>query len=643
MKRVIIKNISHDIENGRFRAKETEGDEIKIFADIFSDGHDAISSALMIKFRNNKTWKEIPMNFISNDKWQGSFVPNHSGIYVFNLEGWINHYTTWKNNLIKNYNAGNNISMDLKTGFEIFEYYLKISKSKTHKNLILFKSIFEKHLEKMNDNLLQSLNDFETVISRIRENKNSTISNQFEIEVNRAKSVFSSWYELFPRSTTIKEGGHGTFNDMISLLPEIASNGFDTIYLPPIHPIGITHRKGKNNSLIAEESDPGSPWAIGSKDGGHKSINKKLGTLTSFKKLVQTAKKFNIEIALDIAFQCSPDHPYIKEHPEWFKWRPDGTIQFAENPPKKYEDIVPFYFETESWKELWEELKSIVDYWINVGITIFRVDNPHTKPLPFWHWMINEIKKDRPDIIFLAEAFTRPRIMEQLAMSGFDQSYTYFSWRNTKEELEEYMNELTSGKMKYYFRPNFWPNTPDILPPFLVEGGENGHIIRAVLAATLSSNYGIYGPVFEYGLNQSMPGKEEYIDNEKYEIKVWDWQKYSKIKEVIKRINKIRRDNIALQRTNNILILPTSNQKIICYAKYSDANKLIIPVNLDPFNIQEAQIMLPLEELNLTASDKFRVNDLLSGDKFYWQGEKNYVKLNPNDLPAHILRIEEIH
>jgi starch synthase (maltosyl-transferring) len=457
------------------------------------------------------------------------------------------------------------------------------------------------------------------------------------------RCAFSSWYELFPRSASPVPGQHGTFRDAEKIVQSVAEMGFDVLYLPPIHPIGTTHRKGKNNSLKASPDDPGSPWAIGNYDGGHKAIHKQLGTIDDFKNFTDVCRQHGIEPAMDIAFQCSPDHPYIKEHPEWFKWRPDGTIQFAENPPKKYEDIVPFDFETPAWRSLWRELKSVIDYWIDNGIKIFRVDNPHTKSLFFWQWLIREVHRKNPGIIFLAEAFTRPRIMEQLAMAGFSQSYTYFTWRSTKKDFQEYLTELTTTSQRYYFRPNFWPNTPDILPPHLTSGGENAHLIRAILAGTLSSNYGIYGPVYEYGLTTPMPGKEEYIDNEKYEIHHWDWSKYSKIKEVLQRLNKIRKTNSALQRTDNIYFAETSSEHILSYCKKSltDNNIILVAINLDPYNIHESNVKLPLHKLGIDNGKSFMVSDLLSGDKFEWYGENNYVRLNPYDLPAHIFLVEQ--
>ena len=455
------------------------------------------------------------------------------------------------------------------------------------------------------------------------------------------RAGFSSWYELFPRSASPESGRHGTFKDVKALLPRIAELGFDVLYFPPIHPIGRVKRKGKNNSLTATETDPGSPWAVGNEQGGHKAIHPELGTLKDFKDLVGSAKKQGIEIALDIAFQCAPDHPWVAEHPQWFKWRPDGTVQYAENPPKRYEDILPLNFETEDWQALWEELKSVFDYWIAQGVNIFRVDNPHTKSFYFWEWVIGAIRKEHPETIFLAEAFTRPRLMERLAKAGFTQSYSYFTWRNTKADFEEYLTELTKTELRHYMRPNFWPNTPDILHEELVHGGDNKHIIRLILAATLSSNYGVYGPVYEFGINEPFPGKEEYIDNEKYEIKHWDWKRLTKIGEVTMRLNRIRKANPALQTTANIEFAETTSDQILCYIKRDEAsaNTLIIAVNLDPFNTQAANVTIPLKLLGIVDATSYTVRDLLSGDTYTWQGVTNYVQLNPYEMPAHIFEV----
>jgi starch synthase (maltosyl-transferring) len=463
---------------------------------------------------------------------------------------------------------------------------------------------------------------------------------ELSVSVNRPKALFSSWYELFPRSCG-RQTEHGTFTDCERMLPDIKKLGFDVLYLPPVHPIGRTNRKGRNNSTKCRVSEPGSPWAIGSADGGHKEVHPELGTIEDFRALVGAAQQHEIEVAIDLAFQCSPDHPYVKEHPEWFRWRPDKSIQYAENPPKKYEDILPLNFESDHWKELWNELKSVVDFWIEQGVRIFRVDNPHTKPFAFWQWLISQVKKTHPDVIFLSEAFTRPKIMQRLAKVGFDQSYTYFTWRNTKFELEQYMNELTKTEVCEYMRPNFWPNTPDILPQYLQYGGRPAFIIRLILAATLSSSYGIYGPAFELCVNQAAEGKEEYLNSEKYEIKDWDRNRPGNIRAVIESVNKIRKENPSLQQIHNLNFYNIDNNMITAYGKTTDdmSNITITVVNLDPFHKQSGWLNLPLQELGIDPAQPYLLHDLLSNDKYIWQGSHNYLELDPRVMPAHILKV----
>jgi starch synthase (maltosyl-transferring) len=425
------------------------------------------------------------------------------------------------------------------------------------------------------------------------------------------------------------------------LLPEIARLGFDVIYLPPIHPIGTTKRKGKNNSPVAEAGDVGSPWAIGSEHGGHKAVAPELGTLEDFERFVSRARDNGLEVAIDIAFQASPDHPYVKEHPEWFRWRPDGTVQYAENPPKKYQDVLPFHFETEDWPALWEELKSVVLFWIERGVRVFRVDNPHTKPIRFWEWLIAEIKRDYPDVIFLSEAFTRPKVMRRLAKAGFTQSYTYFTWRNTKQEIIDYLTELTGTESREFFRPNFWPNTPDILSEFLQYGGRPAFIMRLILAATLSSNYGVYGAAYELCANEAVPGKEEYLNSEKYELKRWEPNQPGNLRNLIARVNRIRRENPALQTTWNLKFYETDNEHILFYGKATDdhSNLLLIAVNLDPFHPHSGYVQTPLAEFGIDPKQPYLAHDLLSDDKYIWQGARNFVSLDPQSMPAHIFRI----
>ncbi len=464
-----------------------------------------------------------------------------------------------------------------------------------------------------------------------------------KVIVDRKRAGFSAWYEIFPRSCSDKPDHHGAFRDCLDKIPEIAQMGYNVLYFPPIHPIGITHRKGKNNSVISKKDDPGSPWAIGNKKGGHINIHSELGNMSDFQQVIKKAGEYGMEIALDLAFQCSPDHPYIQEHPEWFRWRVDGTIQYAENPPKKYEDIVPFNFETEQWQGLWEELKNIVIFWIKQGIKIFRVDNPHTKPFIFWEWLIALIKEEFPEVIFLAEAFTRPKVMYRLAKLGFTQSYTYFTWRNTKQELTEYITELTQTHVKEYFRPNFWPNTPDILSEYLQADNQSAFIIRFILAATLSSNYGIYGPPYERFINQAVPGKEEYHNSEKYELKNWLPEEVKEsTRDLFANINRIRKENSEFHTTNNIKFLPVENNQLLYFAKFNkeQTDAVLVVINLDPHYTQSGWIKVPLYELGILPKQSFLAQDLLGGGQYIWQGEYNYIELNPHILPAHIIRIK---
>lgn len=639
--RVIITNVQPCIDAGSYIAKTTLNEKLTISASIFTDGHDDIDASVFIKPTGSKQWLERPLSFINNDHWEAAYNADGLGIYEFKIHAWADHFTTWLKGLKKKFEAGQDLDIERKIGINLIETEI-VRGGKYNTQL---KSLAEE-LNQLNDEQLISAVSSNQTVQLMRDalvRKAVTKSETYQFEVERKKAGFSTWYELFPRSASQFEGVHGSFKDVERLLPRIRSMGFDVLYLPPIHPIGEKHRKGKNNSLTATENDPGSPWAIGGRDGGHKAIHPQLGTIDDFKELIKAAEQHDIEIAMDIAFQCSPDHPYVKDHPEWFKWRPDGTVQYAENPPKKYEDILPINFDTEDQQGLWEELKSVVEYWIDNGISVFRVDNPHTKALPFWEWMISEVRKDHPEVIFLAEAFTRPRVMEHLAKTGFNQSYTYFTWRNTKRELEAYLTELTKSPMRYYFRPNFWPNTPDILPPELSAGGENAHIMRVILAATMSSNYGIYGPVYEYGLTAAMPGKEEYIDNEKYEIRNWDWDRYTRIGEVITRLNRIRKQNPALQTTWNIEFAETTNEQIICYTKVDDDsnNILIVAVNLDPYHTQSAHVRIPIGKTGIRSGIPYKVHDLLSGDTYTWQDEWNYVRLDPFQMPAHLFKVEQ--
>ncbi|MCJ8210572.1 alpha-1,4-glucan--maltose-1-phosphate maltosyltransferase [Mucilaginibacter sp. RS28] len=641
--RVIITDVNPRVEDGLFPAKAVLGERLKISASIFGDGHDEVAANAYIKHESETEWAELPMQFVINDYWEATFQAEKLGFFEFRIEAWEDHYTTWKKGLKKKFEAGQDVAVEIQIGIELLEDAAAIS-PKDKEALLDVTSAFKKDVTPLQTVTLALSDQVAALMYAYRHPDMITVyPATYRIEIERKKAAYSTWYELFPRSTSEQEGRHGTFKDVTRLLPRVAHMGFDVLYFPPIHPIGEKNRKGKNNSLTAGPDDPGSPWAIGNRLGGHKAIHPELGTLDDFKALVAEVKKYNIEIAMDIAYQCAPDHPYVKEHPQWFKWRPDGTVQYAENPPKKYEDILPFNFETDDWENLWQELKSVIEYWIAAGITIFRIDNPHTKAFAFWQWMIGEVRQNHPEVLFLAEAFTRPRVMERLGKAGFNQSYTYFTWRNTKYELQEYMHELTRTEMRWYYRPNFWPNTPDILPPILTYGGENAHIMRLILAATLSSNYGLYGPVYELGLNTPHGKKEEYVDNEKYEIKHWDWHKYTRTAEVMTRLNRIRKQNPALQSTWNIEFADTTNYQLICYGKRDEerGNTMIMAVNLDVFNTQGGHVNLPLDKLGIDPDRPYQVHDLLSGDRYTWQGAWNFVQLNPYQMPAHVFRVEQ--
>jgi starch synthase (maltosyl-transferring) len=642
-RRVVIENVNPEIDGGRFAIKRVIGEKVVVTADIFADGHDAISAKLLYRAPKDKEWKEAPMTFVENDRWGGEFWVEGIGVYRYTVIGWIDHFRTWQRDMKKKYDAHQDLKVDLLIGAKYVEEASQSASGEDKKRLIDFGKMLKKGEDK--EAVLVALNAELTELMDQYPDKKFAVSYQKELSVwvDRGKALFSAWYELFPRSCSKEPNRHGTFKDCERLLPEIARMGFDILYLPPVHPIGRTNRKGKNNVLENNPDDVGSPWAIGSKEGGHQAIHPQLGTLEDFERLIMKAKTHGIELAMDLAFQCSPDHPHVKEHPDWFRWRPDGSIQSAENPPKKYEDIVPLNFETETWQELWEELKTVVLFWIEKGIRIFRVDNPHTKPFPFWDWLIGEIKREYPEVIFLSEAFTRPKVMYRLAKLGMTQSYTYFAWRNTKRELVEYLTELTQTEVKEYFRPNFWPNTPDILSEPLQYGGRSAFLIRFVLAATLSSNYGIYGPAFELCIHEAIPGREEYLHSEKYEIKHWDRDKSGTLRDFIARVNRIREENPALQATFNLNFYEVDNESLLFYGKATDdlSNIILIIINLDPFHTQSGWVRVPIEAFGLDANQPYMVHDLLSDDKYIWQGERNYVELNPQVLPANIFRVRK--
>ncbi len=643
-KRVIIENVQPEVNGGHFAIKRVVGETAVVFADIFADGHSVISAILKYRKTNESEWKEVPVKHIRNDRWKGEFVVEEVGVYHYTLEGWVDHFKSWHEDLKKKLGAGQDVMVDILIAVKYIEEAAARAKNGDKNKLLEYVKFIkqEADIKKVVTAVLGE--ELSELMDRYPDRNFATsYGKELSVIVDRKKALFSTWYELFPRSCPGKVDKHATFKDCEAILAEIAGMGFDILYFPPIHPIGKTKRKGKNNSLQADPEDVGSPWALGSEEGGHKAVHPQLGTMEDFEQLVSKAKNFGIEVALDLAFQCSPDHPYVKEHPEWFKWRPDGTVQYAENPPKKYQDVLPLNFETAHWQELWVELKSIVLFWIGKGVHIFRVDNPHTKPLPFWQWLIQEVKKDYPDVIFLSEAFTRPKVMYYLAKVGFTQSYTYFTWRNTKLEFTEYLTELTQTEVMEYFRPNFWPNTPDILPEHLQYGGTPAFITRLVLAATLSSSYGIYGPAFELCVNEAIPGTIEYEQSEKYESKNWDWNKPGNLKDLITKVNKIRKENPALQTFWNLKFYPVDNEHLLCYGKVTEdlSNIIIIVVTLDPVHTQSGWVSVPIRELRIDPSQPYLVHDLLADNQYIWHGERNYVELNPQAVPAHIFRVRK--
>jgi len=642
--RVVIENMKPEIDDGRFPIKRVVGDRVVVEADIFADGHDVISALLLCRKENDLEWDETPMKLLVNDHWRGSFLVTELGRYRYTVLAWVDRFNSWRWDLTKKLQADQEVSIELVTGAQLIteasQRAPKREKQKVREWASTLQSAQVATQAKIQLALSEELLEFMDQYPDKR--FASTYAKELVVVVDREKARFSTWYEMFPRSCARGSQRHGTFKDCETRLPHIAAMGFDVLYLPPIHPIGHTHRKGRNNNSIANPDDPGTPWAIGSEEGGHKSIHPQLGTLQDFQNLLAKARKYDIEIALDIAFQCSPDHPYVKEHPEWFRWRPDNTVQYAENPPKKYEDIYPFEFETENWQELWEELRSIVLLWIEQGIHIFRVDNPHTKPFRFWEWLITDIRTSYPDVIFLSESFTRPKVMYQLAKLGFTQSYTYFAWRNTKWELTQYFTELTQTEVRQYFHPNLWPNTPDILTEYIQFGGRTAFMARLVLAATLGASYGIYGPAFELCETRPRePGSEEYLNSEKYEIKDWDVDRPDSLKDFVGRVNRIRKENPALQGDWSLRFHKVDNEQLVCYSKRTDdlSNAILVVVNLDPHYTQSGWVEFPLEELGIDHQEPYQMHDLLSDARYLWQGSRNYVELNPQIVPAHIFRM----
>ena len=636
-RRVVIEHVDPEIDGGRFPIKRVVGEIVQVEADVFADGHDHVAGMLLHR-PGGGTWREVPLEPLANDRWRASFCVEALGKHRYTVEGWIDHFATWADNLRKRIDAGQDVGVELRIGAELVRAAAERAGSRDRGRLERFAASLER-----GDRPEVGLDtELAALVARHPDRSLATrYDRELEVVVDRERARFSAWYELFPRSTADRPGRHGTFKDVEARLSYVAGMGFDVLYLPPIHPIGRSFRKGRDNALHPQSGDPGSPWAIGASEGGHTAVHPELGTLEDFRSLVQAAQRHGLEVALDIAFQSSPDHPFVREHPDWYRWRPDGTVQYAENPPKKYQDIYPFNFETPSWRELWEELKGVFDFWIEQGVRIFRVDNPHTKPFAFWEWLIGELRREHPDLIFLSEAFTRPKVMYRLAKLGFTQSYTYFAWRNQAWELREYLTELTRTQVQEFFRPAFWPNTPDILTELVQQGGRPVSALRLVLAATLSSSYGIYGPVFELVETAPLePGREEYLHSEKYETRYWDLERPQSLRELIARVNRVRRGHPALQQNRTLRFLRTDNEMLLAYAKTApDGSDVVVTVvNLDPRFTQSGWVEVPVQPV--AGLPTYQVEDLLNGPTYTWRvGDWNYVQLNPAMTPAHILAV----
>ena len=652
LRRVVIENVYPEVDGGRFPIKRSIGETVIVNADVHADGNDLLAAVLIFRSRARPAWAEVAMEPVGNDRYSASFTVDALGRYEYSIEGWIDRFGTWRSDISKKFGAGQDVDSELLEGAQLVRAAAEAmpavaaaaAAAVQADDLASFAGLLadtrlsaERRVGIALDADLQR-----AMAARPDRSRATRYDRVLEVVVEPVRARCGAWYEMFPRSAGTDPTRSATFDEAAARLSYVAGMGFDVLYLPPIHPIGMSFRKGPNNALAAGPRDPGSPWAIGSEDGGHKAVEPGLGTIDDFDRFVQAARAHGLEIALDLAYQASPDHPYVTEHPEWFRRRPDGTIKYAENPPKKYQDIYPINFESEAWQPLWVELKSVIEFWITHGVTIFRVDNPHTKPYRFWQWVLAEIKREHPEAIFLSEAFTRPKVMRYLAKSGFSQSYTYFTWRNTSAELTEYFAELTGTEVREYMRPNLFANTPDILQEYLQHGGRPAFRVRLVLAATLGASYGIYSG---FELAEHMPvraGSEEYLDSEKYQILVRKFEAPDSLAELISRVNAIRREHPALQRDWGLRFHSTDNPQLLCYSKRSadGADVVLMVVNLDAVNMQHGFVQMPLADWGLTSGSTVQVTDLLSAERYFWRGEWNYVRLDPQAQPAHILAVQ---
>jgi len=631
--------VSPTCDDGRCPAKRVVGDRVRVVADLVADGHDVVAGVVRARAPGATAWRELPLTACGNDRFAAELEVDRIGRWEFSVEGWVDAFASWLAGLRRKAEVDEVADVDLAIGAALVRAAATRAGGEAPVLVQLAAQLDDVgQLAAERARALLADSALAELVHRHPDREHATSSETHAIIVDPEHAAFAAWYELFPRSTG-PDGQHGTFRTTEAWLPYVREMGFDVLYLPPIHPIGRSHRKGPNNTTQAAEGDPGSPWAIGSREGGHTAVHPALGTLADFDHLVGCARDQGLAIALDIAFQASPDHPWVREHPSWFRHRPDGSIQYAENPPKKYEDVYPFDFECDDWRALWTALRDVFSFWIDHGVTIFRVDNPHTKPIVFWQWCLDSVKARHPEVTFLSEAFTRPKLKFALAKAGFSQGYTYFTWRSTKDELERYMQELTATGVAEFFRPSLWPNTPDILPEELQYGGRPAFVTRLVLAATLASHYGIYGPAFELMAHEARPGSGEYLDNEKYELKRWDIERPDSLRRIITALNKIRREHAALHRNDSLRFHATDNDMLICFSKTSGDDAVLVVVNLDPHHRQSGWVQLDRDALELATDRPFQVHDLLGGGRYLWHGPRNYVELDPHAMPAQIFAI----
>jgi starch synthase (maltosyl-transferring) len=634
--RVVILAVRPEVDGGRYPAKCVMGDVVAIEADLVADGHEIVRAALLHRPPGETAWSEVELVAAGNDIWKASFVAGRIGRHHYTVTAWIDAFASWRRGLERKVAAGNDVTVELLEGAILVDEAADRAKDQILRAQAAMLRGEKPIAERINAALAPELL---ALMANVPDRRGAaTYRKELELHVERPLAAASAWYELFPRSTG--EGGkHGTFRTAAKKLDYVAELGFDIVYLPPIHPIGVAFRKGPDNSPTAGPDDVGSPWAIGGAAGGHTAVHPELGTLADFEYFVREAAARNIEVALDIAFQCSPDHPWVKEHPQWFKARPDGSIQYAENPPKKYQDVYPFDFDTVDWRAMWAALRDVFIFWAERGVRVFRVDNPHTKALPFWEWCLREVSTQFPDSIFLSEAFTRPKLMYALTKGGFSQSYTYFTWRTTKHDIEAYCNEISKAPVADFFRPNFWPTTPDIFPEHLVHGGRAAFIARVIMAGTLSSNYGIYGPTYELMEHEPRPGVEELAKNEKYQLRAWNLDDPNSLRPVIARLNQIRKAHPALHDTRSLTFHKSDNDLLLAYSKRRGDSVVLTVVNLDPYHTHRGWLDLDLAAMGVDTDRSFQVHDLLSGARFTWYGPRNFIELAPDQMPAHVFEV----